>query len=408
MERLLTYCVLCLVLVGVAQGQQSKRPPLRVPEAVEKAVQIVPAGWRIQEDAAREADLNGDGRPDVALVLSTGGQEADADNEETRFVKHVLVLALRGADGRLHRSIVSDAAVLNGDEGGVFGDPFQGLTIERGTVVIQHYGGSRDRWSFTHRYRYQNNQWTLIGLTTGNTDTLDLEHYDEQDINLSTGLVNAKERPETPEGQKPKAEISGSYYELEALPLDSAPSIDGQISAGEWPGYTVRLSEARHVYRNRQAWRGAEDLSAQLHAVRVGDALFISAEVKDNDVGPGDEVRLVTKSGHAIKPSERKLTPSGRGYVVEARFSLKEIATALKPSNEYIVEQVEGFLNPTEISGDTAGLPLAVAVEIIDVDDSATPKARSVLSTRLAGSPYNGSVRIFGKGALLLTDDKEQ
>src|SRR5215831_19383679 len=158
---------------------QVKRPPLAVPESAESAAALVPKGWRLEQSTLTQVDLNGDGRPDAAFVISNGGADDPAP------VKHVLVLALRGSDGKLHRSVVNDAAVLDGDEGGVFGDPFQELKVERGVVVITHYGGSRDRWGFTHRYRFQNQQWTLIGLTLGNTDTLNLEHYDNQDINLS-------------------------------------------------------------------------------------------------------------------------------------------------------------------------------------------------------------------------------
>jgi len=113
-----------------------------------------------------------------------------------------------------------------------FGDPFQGLAVQRGVVEIQHYGGSRDRWSFTHKYRFQNGQWELIGLEVGSTDTLDLEHYDDQDMNLSTGLVNAKQKGR--DGSDGRIihtpEKNGSYYELQVLPVDQAPTIDGKLT----------------------------------------------------------------------------------------------------------------------------------------------------------------------------------
>ena len=169
-------------------AQETKRPPLQVPESADTPAKFVSRGWRLEDETLKEVDLNGDGRPDAAFVVSNGGAN------DPNVVKHVLVLALRGGDGKLHVSVVNDAAVLDGDEGGVFGDPFQGLSLARGVVEIQHYGGSRDRWSFTHKYRFQNGQWELIGLEVGSTDTLDLEHYDDQDINLSTCLVNAKQK----------------------------------------------------------------------------------------------------------------------------------------------------------------------------------------------------------------------
>ena len=392
-----------------ALAQEEKRPPLRVPQVANKPAEFVPTGWRIEEETLKEVDLNGDGQADAAFVISNGRSDVNEKGEAT-FVKHVLVLALRVGDGKLHRSIVSDDAVLDGDEGGVFGDPFNSLLVERGAVVISHYGGSRDRWSYTHRYRYQNGQWMLIGLTIGSTDTLDLEHFDEQDINLSTGLVDAREKGESvaDEGRKSRPrEVSGSYYELEAFPVDNAPNLDGRVSTGEWPGYTVRLNQKRNVYRNAQLWTGPDDLSAQLHAVRFGADLFLCAEVTDNEVTAGDTVRLVAKKGFSLKPSESKLSPGGKGYVFEARYSLKEIVKTAKPGDAYAGEQLESFIGPSDDYGDFTGFQLQLSVEVVDVDDAAAPKARSILSTRLAGSPYGGAIRIFHKGTLVLVSDNE-
>ncbi len=395
------------VLQTVGQAQEEiKRPPLRVPETADTALQLVPAGWRAEESTLKEVDLNGDGKPDAAFVISNGRFDATGPAEST-VVKHVLILALRGDDGKLHRSVVSDAAVLDGDEGGVFGDPFEELSIEKGAVVIMHYGGSRDRWGYTHRYRYQDGQWMLIGLDFGNTDSIaPNDHYDNHEINLTTGLVEASEKGDY-EGRPKKPEISGAYYELEALPVDKAPRIDGEIGPGEWPGYIVRLNEKGQVYRNRRLWRGREDLSAQLHAVRFGKDLFLSAEVIDNEVSAGDSVRLVTKRGLVIKPVESKLRPGGKGYVFEARYSLESLANASGLGDPSLLEALA--TDPLAgAGGDLEGLPLPLAVEIVDVDGSAAPKAHSVLSTRLVGSPYNGAIRIFRKSTLLLVSDIEQ
>jgi hypothetical protein len=265
------------VLSSVANGQEEiKRPPLRVPEVADTVLQLVPAGWRAEEDKTRESDLNGDGKPDVAFVISNGRFDATGPAEST-VVKHVLILALRGDDGKLHRSVVSDNAVLDADEGGAFGDPFEDLTIEKGAVVISHYGGSRDRWGYTQQYRYRNGQWMLIGLSFGNTDSLDPEHYDNREINLESGLVDASNKGNY-EGQPKKPELHGAYYELETGTVDQAPRLDGEIASGEWPGYTVKLDAKDQVYRGRRLWQGRDDLSAQLHAVRFGKDLFLAAK----------------------------------------------------------------------------------------------------------------------------------
>ena len=405
--RILIGCGAAIVLIArisAAQDQEVKRPPLQVPESADTPAKFVPRGWRLEDETVKEVDLNGDGRLDAAFVISNG-----ANLNDPNVTKHVLVLALRGSDGKLHVSVVNDTAVLDGDEGGVFGDPFQGLSVARGVVEIQHYGGSRDRWSFTHKYRFQNGQWELIGLEVGSTDTLDLEHYDDEDINLSTGLVNAKKRGrDGPDGEiVPTREISGSYYELQVSPVEKAPTIDGKLTPGEWPGYTVRLNDKSSVYLRRQLWTGANDLSAQLRAVRAGEDLFLCAQVTDNDVTSGDTVRLVNKRGLIIKPRESKIGASGNGYVFEARYSLKEIARFLKAEDKYIVENLEMTLDPSSVYADSQGFQLFVSVEIVDVDKSSVP-ARGVLSTRFIGSPFAGSIRIFRKGTLILGSDVEK
>ncbi len=379
-------------------AQEIKRPPLNVPPMADAAAQFAPEGWRFEKERLREADLNGDGLTDAAFVISHGGPESSG--AEDVVVKHVLVLALRERDGKLHRSVVSDPAILDGDEGGAFGDPFDELSVDKGTVVISHYGGSRDRWGFTHRYRFQDGRWTLVGLSRGHTDTLDLEHYDNQDINLSTGLVEASEKGAY-EGEPKKPEASGSYFELEVSPVDVLPQIDGHVSRDEWPGYTVQLQAREQVLRNRKAWRGANDSSARIHSTHKGSDLFLAVEVTDNQVTSGDTVRLVTRRGLVIKPVASKLSPTANGYIFEARYSLKTIARTVKPDDKYIVENLEMALDPASPYGDFEGFAMPVSVEIVD-KDSALPK---VLSTRLAGSPFTGGIRIFRRGTLELVSE---
>jgi hypothetical protein len=400
-----------LLLAGLAisgRAQEIKRPPLRVPEIADTALQLVPTGWRAEEGTLFETDLNGDGRNDAVMVISHGSFDATGPGETT-IVKHVLVLALRGDDGKLHRSMVNDDAVLDADEGGVFGDPFESLSVVAGQIVLMHYGGSRDRWGYTHRYKYQNGHWMLIGLDFGNTDSLDLEHYDNHDIDLITGLVGASEKGNY-EGEPKKPEIEGAYYELQVLRLDQPPIIDGRATAEEWPGYTLQLDDRQQVYRRRQLWRGPDDLSAKVQAVGAEGDLYICAKVTDNDVTSGDAVRLVTKKGIVIKPRESKRTSTSQGYIFEARYSLKDFGAALKRDKSFVFdeEQVDNVFSSSDDARDIEGLELPVSVEVVDVDRSRTPKARSVLSTRLVGSPYTGAMRIYRKGTLVLESDKEQ
>jgi hypothetical protein len=384
------------------QAREVKRPPLLVPETARTALEFTPPGWSAEKERLLEGDLNGDGRADAVLVISHGGfiENGPADYPP---VKHVLVLALRWSDGKLHRSIVSDAAVLDGDEGGAFGDPFDNISVDKGDVVISHYGGSRDRWSYTHRYRYRNERWMLVHLGFGSQDVVNLEHYDTHEIDLINGLASASEKGSF-EGAPKKPEIGGSYYELQALPVDKAPEVDGVLSPDEWPGYAVHLNDRRQGFRPPRPGSEGKRPSATLHAVWSGAGLFVCAEVTGNEVSAGDKVRLITKKGIAIRPLQSKLTRGGNGYVFEARYSDIDVAGALKHDNEYILEEIKRVLGSAE-AGDFQGVELPVSIEVVDLRRSTKSKARTVLSTRLIGSPYTGAIRLYGKGTMVLVSD---
>jgi hypothetical protein len=71
----------------------------------------------------------------------------------------------------------------------VWGDPLDGVSIDRGSLVISFYGGSNDWWYAKYRFRFQDNDWYLIGATLGSyyTGTVTPENGNEEDYNLLTG-----------------------------------------------------------------------------------------------------------------------------------------------------------------------------------------------------------------------------
>ena len=94
----------------------------------------------------------------------------------------------------------SEKAILCKDCGGIFGDPFAGIEINKNVLSINHYGGSNWRWGYTHRFRYQENDFFLIGQTSNsywsveNCDKLnDFAGTKYEDINFITGQYEKKE-----------------------------------------------------------------------------------------------------------------------------------------------------------------------------------------------------------------------
>lgn len=369
----------CLLFVVVTVAQD-ETPEFRMPaiaETADAAQGFVPAGWRLLGSA--DGDLNGDGRPDTALAVAHDAEQSEPGDvwQEPRL----LVIALREASGKLRRAAVSQEVVMCRGCGGVFGDPFEGLSIERGALVVNHYGGSRDRWSFIDRFRHDSGRFVHIGATERHMDSFNPNMLEERDANLSTGLVIESLAGA---GRKNYRRV---FYELRAGRAERAPAIDGRVSADEWSGTTVKLEGKENVTAGAATWSGAADASARVGAVHTGDELFVRAEVTDDSVTPGDELRLVTKSGQVVKPLEMKVAPAPGGYVVEARYAARSLGL---DEIEARIKEMTGY-GATDETLPTDRL-LRVSIEVADAD--AGQRVASVLSTSRGGRKYPAAVRL--------------
>ena len=103
---------------------------------------------------AAAGDLNGDGKDDLAVTvnLASGSEEVE-DTRET-----CVLLAEGGAYKARHANI---GLVRGPHEGGVFGDPFDGLSIEDGALTVSLYGGSSWKWGHSYQFRYAGKQLML-------------------------------------------------------------------------------------------------------------------------------------------------------------------------------------------------------------------------------------------------------
>jgi hypothetical protein len=86
-------------------------------------------------------------------------------------------------------SVQSNDIIRRADEGGIYGDPLDDLYIERGSLVINFYGGSAWRWDYRLRFRFQENGWFLIGMIDLSYNNLDGKST-EYDYNLLTGKMS--------------------------------------------------------------------------------------------------------------------------------------------------------------------------------------------------------------------------
>jgi hypothetical protein len=100
----------------------------------------------------------------------------------------ILLVLLQQADGSFQEAIETGKAILCRGCGGVFGYPLESIAIDNETLVITHYGGSRDRWGYVHRFRLQDGDWYMIGRTETYHDTLS-QKSEITDENLLTGTT---------------------------------------------------------------------------------------------------------------------------------------------------------------------------------------------------------------------------
>jgi hypothetical protein len=170
--------------------EEVKMPEIKVPEkSIEdenksgKNIEaFVPKGWQIITKT--EGDLNKNNLTDTAAVIEQEVQNLSLGEAAPRN----LLIALQKDNGVYELSIQSDKAILRANEGGVFGDPLEGLSVDNGSLLIKFYGGSNWRWAQTYRFRYQDNGWYLIGATLTNYHTGTGEGTIE-DYNLLTGKM---------------------------------------------------------------------------------------------------------------------------------------------------------------------------------------------------------------------------
>lgn len=157
-------------------------------------------------------DLDNDKIDEKIVVLNTG-QSGD-------FGKERIILIFKAQDGAWKLWHRSSGAIMSSENGGMMGDPFHSIKVERGALVIKHFGGSSSKWDLTHRFRHQNDDWELIGLTSVGTYFTEFETFD---YNLTSGNVIYKMEEIDEKGDIKKVVENKNFTSK----MDKLPSMDG-------------------------------------------------------------------------------------------------------------------------------------------------------------------------------------
>ncbi len=161
---LLRFAILLSVIGSLYSSQseqQDTAPKTNNQETVNSnpLSQFVPAGFTILDSTY--GDLNLDTIPDLILVLKHINEEDMADTTEN--LSRPLLLLTGTEDGSFQLAAKNDNSVLCVNCGGVFGDPYEGITIKNGYFSVEHFGGSSWKWTriVTYKYNASENNWFL-------------------------------------------------------------------------------------------------------------------------------------------------------------------------------------------------------------------------------------------------------
>lgn len=120
----------------------------------------------------KSADLNGDGKKDYILVLTSTAVEAGQEQNDDS--QRITLIIVRNAEGELSIAARNHLVAYCAACGGTMGDPFEGVTARKGSFTVTNSGGSRDRWSFDYTFNYsrRDNTWQLVKVVEITRDSL--------------------------------------------------------------------------------------------------------------------------------------------------------------------------------------------------------------------------------------------
>ena len=176
-----------------------------------------------EEPVLLSADFNGDGAPDFLEIRMTDREDRDLGKERDLVV-------YSGADKTRKDWYTAKSVLLPTEGGGMMGDPLDDVSIVGNTIVIKHFGGSRQKWNYTHRFRWQNGDFQLIGVTVHTGAPCD--YFIDLDYNLSTGSAEwAKTTQDCSESEDDPV-VSEAIFNFEEKPKVRA-SMNGFLT-GEY------------------------------------------------------------------------------------------------------------------------------------------------------------------------------
>jgi hypothetical protein len=107
---------------------------------------FIPRGYELLD--SKSGDLNQDGIMDYVIICKNPKEDEEEDAKRPLMILH------GNPNGSLTLIERNDNIVLCFLCGGVWGDPYEGMTLKKNFFSVEHRGGSNDRWTRIITFKY--------------------------------------------------------------------------------------------------------------------------------------------------------------------------------------------------------------------------------------------------------------
>ncbi len=206
---------------------------------VESFQDFVPKDYFLLDSAVGNIDENN--TQHIALVCAPNSEK----NIDTFIETNRIIILLQKKNNLLKIIASNDALVLCKSCGGIFGDPYNGVSLNNNILSVSNYGGSAWRWSQNYTFRFQQESWELIGATYDAyynakecEDGAGNAGRQLEDINFAANKMQILHTKET--DCKPYEDYMKKFAKKKAINLNDFPG-----TASQWPSGKIQDGDGK-------------------------------------------------------------------------------------------------------------------------------------------------------------------